>query len=131
MTPTREHWLQMVAHSLRGSRRRRRRLLAELEGHLDDAAAEEMAAGLAPADAEAAALRRLGAPDTVAADWNVDVAARRTATRLRIVVLAVLAGALLTPVALAQRSGPSHPRPVKPPPATIRPERGAAPARAS
>jgi hypothetical protein len=131
VTPERADWLRAVAQSLRGSRRHRRRLLAELEGHLEDAAAEEVTAGLAPAEAEVAALRRLGAAASVAEDWNADVVARRSATRLRVVVVAVLVGALLAPVALAQRSGPSHPHPAKPPSVKVRPERGAAPARAS
>ena len=55
MTPEREAWLRMVGESLRGSRRSRRRLLAEIEGHLEDAAAEEVAAGRTPPDAEAVA----------------------------------------------------------------------------
>jgi HAAS domain-containing protein len=90
MTPERDQWLRAVGSSLRGPRRGRRRLLAELEGHLEDAAAEEQAAGRDPEDAHAVALQRLGAPMVVAADWNADVDARRSAARLRIVVLAVV-----------------------------------------
>jgi hypothetical protein len=100
----------------------------ELEGHLEDAEAEELAAGRAAAEAEAAALERLGSPSAVAADWNAHVRAR-SAARLRVVALAIVVGALAAPVALAQRS--DAPRgPAKPIPAKVRPERGAAPARA-
>jgi hypothetical protein len=129
VTPGREDWLLAVAASLRGPRRRRRRLLAELEGHLEDAAAEEVAAGASAADADAAAVRRLGAPTAVVETWNSDVAARRSVARLRIVVVAVLVGTLAAPVALA-RSGNSSPRPHKPP-AKVKQERGAATTRAS
>jgi len=125
VTPERAAWLHAVAESLRGPRRNRHRLLAELEGHLEDAAAEELAAGRAPAEAEAAAIERLGTPAAVAADWNADVHARRTAARLRVVAIAVLVGVLAAPVALAQRSGTSQRPPQKPRPAKIRPERGA------
>jgi hypothetical protein len=104
-------------------------LLAELEEHLDDAVAAELAAGRAPAEAEAAALHRLGPPAALATEWNADVAARRSAARLRVVAVAVLVGALAAPVALAQRSG--QPQPHKPPHVQVRPERGAAPGRAS
>jgi hypothetical protein len=131
VTTGREDWLHSVGEALHGPRRNRRRLLAELEGHLEDAAAEERGAGHAPAEAEAAALRRLGAPAGVAAAWNADVRARRTSARLRVVAVAVLVGALAAPVALAQRSDHSPPRPVKPPQAKLRPERGGAPGRAS
>ena len=131
MTPDRVDWLRAVGDSLGGPRRRRRRLLAELEGHLEDAVAEELAAGRASGEAESIALRRLGAPASVAADWNADVDARRSIARLRVVVLAVIVGALLAPVALAQRSGTPSPKPAKPPVTKVRPERAAGPARAS
>ena len=131
MTPEHAAWLRAVGGSLRGPRRGRRRLLVELEGHLEDAAAEELAAGRDPAEAGTVALRRLGAPASVAAEWNANVDARRSAARLRVVVLAVVVGALLAPVALAQRAGTSHPQPVKAPVTKVRPERGAVPARAS
>jgi hypothetical protein len=100
----------------------------ELEGHLEDAAAEELAAGRVAAEAEAAALERLGPPATLVADWNADIRARRTTTRLRVVALALVVGALAAPVALAQRS--DTPRPTKPAPAKVKQGRGAAPARA-
>ena len=131
MTSEHAAWLRVVGESLRGPRRGRRRLLAELEGHLEDAAAEELAAGRAPADAETAALQRLGAPAAVAAAWNADVDARRTAARLRVVAVAVLIGVLAAPVALAQRSGSPQRQPEKPRPAKVRPERGAEPGRVS
>lgn len=125
MTPERAAWLRTAGASLRGPRRGRRRLLQELEGHLEDAAAEELAAGRDPVEAEAIALQRLGAPASVAADWNADVDARRSAARVRVVVVAVVAGALLAPVALAQRSGTSHPQPAKAPSPKTGLQRGA------
>lgn len=131
MTGRREDWLHTLAGSLHGPRRRRERLLAELAEHLDEATAEELAAGVPPAEAEATALRRVGTAGAVAAEWNADTAARRSAARLRVVALTVVAAALATPVAIAQASGPSQQKPHEKPPAGVRRERGAAPARAS
>lgn len=126
MTVRRDEWLRTLAGSLRGPRRRRQRLLAELAEHLDQATAEELASGVTPAEAEAAALLRVGAAGTVAAHWNADAAARRSATRLRIAALTVVMAAFAAPVAIAQARGTSQPqRPHKPPP--VRPERAAAP----
>jgi HAAS domain-containing protein len=131
VTGQRDAWLRLLGEALRGPRRHRHRLLAELEEHLDDAVAAELAAGCEPAEAEATALRRLGAPATLATEWNADVAARRSAARLRIVAVAALVGAIAAPVALAQHSGRPQPRPHKPAHAQIRPERGGVPGRAS
>ena len=131
MTPERADWLRDVAEEIRGSRRLRHRLLAELESHLEDAAAEEVAAGASPAGAEESAIRRLGAPATVAASWNADVVARRSAARLRVIAAVVVVAAVAAPVAVAQRSGDSPRRPQKPAPVKVRPAPGAGPARAS
>jgi len=131
VTEHREDWLRALAGSLRGPRRRRERLLAELEHHLDEATEEELAGGAEPAEAEAAALRRVGTAGAVAAEWNADAAARRTAMRLRIAALTVVVAAFAAPVAIAQASGTSQPRPHKQPQAQVRRERAGAPVRAS
>lgn len=131
MTVRRDEWLRTLAGSLHGPRSRRERLLDELAQHLDQATAEELASGVTPAEAEAAALLRVGAPRTVAAYWNADVAARRSAKRLRIAALTVVVAALAAPVAIAQASGTSQPRRPHKPPAAVRQERGAATAPAS
>jgi hypothetical protein len=131
VTAGHEEWLRALGGSLEGSRRGRQRLLAELAEHLEEATAEELAGGLAPGEAETAALRRVGSAGTIAEHWNADVAARRSAARVRVVVLAALVAALAAPVALAQRSGAAQPRPHKQPPAAVRQERGGATTRAN
>jgi hypothetical protein len=132
VTERREDWVQALAGSLRGPRRRRERLVAELEQHLDEATAEELAAGAEPAEAEAAALRRVGTAGAVAAEWNADAAARRSAARLRVATLTVVVAAFAAPVAIAQASGTSQSRPHKPQTQTqVRRERAGAPGRAS
>lgn len=61
-----EDYLDMLLVTLSGSPREVRRTLAEVEAHLHDAVAEEEAAGKSRADAEAAAVARLGAVHEVA-----------------------------------------------------------------
>ncbi len=126
MTVRRDEWLRTLAGSLQGPRRRHRRLLAELAEHLDEATAEELASGVTPAEAEAAALLRVGAAGTVAAHWNADAAARRSATRLRVAALTIVVAALAAPVAIAQASGTSHTQRPHKPPAPVRQERAGA-----
>jgi hypothetical protein len=131
VTVRRDEWLRTLAGSLQGPRRRRQRLLAELAEHLDEATAEELASGVTPAEAEAAALLRVGAAGTVAAHWNADAAARRSATRLRVAALTIVVAALAAPVAIAQASRTSQPHQLHQPPAPVRQERAAAPGPAS
>jgi hypothetical protein len=90
-----EDYLDTLLLTLSASPREVRRTLAEVEAHLHDAVAEEMAAGRSQADAEAAAVARMGAVHEVAgrpAGFSAPTAAlmRRTA----------LAGSLIGGVAL-------------------------------
>jgi hypothetical protein len=123
-------WMRELRDSLRGSRRGKCRLLAELEAHLEDAVAEGVADGLGLAEAEAAAVARLGPAVDAAEHWNADASARRSFNRFRILALGIAVAAVAAPVSLAQRSDrPSHRSP-KPAPKVVRQERGAAPGRA-
>src|SRR5205814_4750823 len=90
-------WLEELAGSLRGPRRARRRLLAELEGHLEDAAADGLD--------EATALSRLGSASEVAVRWNADATRRRWQVRAQILAAAVAVAAVAAPVGFAQRPG--------------------------
>jgi hypothetical protein len=90
-----EEYLDKLLLTLSGSPRQVRRTLAEVEAHLHDAVAEEVAAGKSQADAEAAAVARLGGVHVVTghtAQFSRPAAAllRRTA----------LAGSLIGGVAL-------------------------------
>lgn len=60
-----EDFLDRLLVSLRGSPRRVRHTLAEVEAHLRDAVAEGVAAGLSEADAQAWAVERMGPVHTV------------------------------------------------------------------
>jgi hypothetical protein len=55
-----EEYLDKLLLTLSGPPRQVRRTLAEVEAHLHDAVAEEMAAGKSPAEAEQAAVARMG-----------------------------------------------------------------------
>jgi hypothetical protein len=61
-----EEFLDRLLLTLNGSPRHVRQTLAEVEAHLQDAVAEEIAAGRSPSAAEAAAVRRIGAVHDVA-----------------------------------------------------------------
>jgi hypothetical protein len=89
------NWLEELAGSLRGPRRARRRLLAELEAHVEDAIADGLD--------EESALARLGPPAAVAGRWNADANRRRWQVRAQI-----LAAAVAAPVGFAQRPSPRH-----------------------
>src|SRR5207302_9283406 len=95
-------WLAELAASLRGPRRACRRLVAELEGHLEDA----VAGGLSEADAVA----RLGPAFAVAGRWNAESRRRRWQARAQILAAALAIAAVAAPVGLAQRPGqaPRH-----------------------
>jgi hypothetical protein len=54
---------------LLGRRRTRRRIAEEIRGHLEDAAARYLDEGVAPRDAQARAIARFGAPQTVINSW--------------------------------------------------------------
>jgi uncharacterized membrane protein len=95
MTPD---WLEELAGSLRGPRRARLRLLAELEAHVEDAIAD----GFDEQDV----LARLGSPSAVADRWNADASRRRWQVRAQILAAAFAVAAVAAPVGFAQR--PSH-----------------------
>jgi HAAS len=63
-------YLDRLLLELRGRARDVRRVLAEAEDHLRDAAAEGLAAGLSEPEAEAAAVERFGSPRVVAARFT-------------------------------------------------------------
>jgi hypothetical protein len=65
-----EEYLDVLVVALRGRARRVRRILAEVEDHLQDGYDEGLARGLTPADAADAAVKRFGAPRLVARDFN-------------------------------------------------------------
>lgn len=109
-------WLAELAAELRGPRRSRRRLLVELEGHLEDA--------LADGSTEAEAVERLGSAAGEARSWNADARRRRWQVRARILAAAVAVAAVAAPVGLVQRAtSPKSPRPA---PAASRVHRGPA-----
>ena len=90
-----EEYLDRLLLTLSGSPREVRHMLAEVEAHLDDAVAEEMTTGKARADAEAAAVARMGAIQEVAG--HPVGFSRPTAALLR---RTALAGSLIGGVAL-------------------------------
>lgn len=61
-----EEYLDRLLLTLSGSPREVRHMLAEVEAHLDDAVADEMATGKSRPDAEAAAVARMGASHEIA-----------------------------------------------------------------
>jgi hypothetical protein len=65
-----EEYLDALVVALRGRARRVRRILAEVEEHLQDAYDEGLGRGLAPQAAAEAAVERFGAPRLVAHDFN-------------------------------------------------------------
>jgi len=95
-------WLGELAASLQGPRRARRRLLAELEGHLEDAIAD----GLTEVDA----IARLGPASDLARRWNADARRRGWEVRIQILAAALAVAAIAAPVGLAQRQShtPNH-----------------------
>jgi hypothetical protein len=107
----RDDFLCELAGALRGSARRRRRLIDELAGHIDDARRAELAEPQIPAAAERIVLDRLGDPDEIANRWNADQRARQQTQRRRVaaLVLAVVAAAAL---GVTQYAG-GTPRPPK------------------
>jgi hypothetical protein len=101
---TADEYLARVERELCGSRAARRRLLAELRGHIDDA----FRAG------DADAVERLGAPSALVIAWRAHVTAVRARTRRRAAFLALTvttAGALgLVQHASGHRTPPPPPQ---------------------
>lgn len=79
--PTIAAYLVEFDAQLHAGLRRRRRIVAEVEDHLREAAAAGLERGLSPADAEAAAIACFGDPASVAEGFGADPVARVT-TRL-------------------------------------------------
>jgi hypothetical protein len=99
-------WIAESQAALRGPRRARRRLLLELEAHLEDAVAAEVDAGASFAEAEATAVERMGSAAALAAGWNAEASSRRWAARGRVLLVAAAIAAVAAPVGLAQRGSP-------------------------
>jgi hypothetical protein len=96
--------MQDLRDCLSGPRRARRRLIHELEAHVDDAIAAELADGLTREQAEAAALARLGTATEVGRRWSADASARRWPTKANLLAVGLVIAAVVAPVGLAQRS---------------------------
>lgn len=105
MTHQQREWLQELGASLRGPRRARQRLVDELNAHIEDAVAAELADGLTLEQAEAAALARVGSASQLADRWSADTSDRRRTGRVRVLALGFVIAAVVAPVGLAQRSG--------------------------
>lgn len=105
MTHQQREWLQELGASLRGPRRARQRLVDELNAHIEDVVAAELADGLTLEQAEAAALARVGSASQLADRWSADTSDRRRTGRVRVLALGFVIAAVVAPVGLAQRSG--------------------------
>jgi hypothetical protein len=81
-----------LAARLRGPRRRREQILAELRDGLDHAVSDRIANGLTETDAAQAAIAEFGTPDAVAAAFAGELA---TAYARRTITLFVLTGPLV------------------------------------
>jgi hypothetical protein len=94
---TKDDFLIEVRASLGGPRRRRKRLVEELAGHIDDAMRAELAANPTFVDAERIVLERLGNAGAIADRWRADrrkLRARRQ-RRLAAATFALVAAAAL------------------------------------
>jgi hypothetical protein len=85
-------YLSHLAAQLRGPRRRREAILAELRDGLDQATKDGIAAGLPPDQAAAAAITRFGTPEAVADAFGGELA---TAYARRTIALFVATGPLV------------------------------------
>lgn len=108
-----EQWLAEMRDHLQRFPRRRRPILDELADHLLVSVEELRAAGLDASEAEREALRRLGDPRPLAAEFAGDIARNRsiTVTRLVSAVLLSTFGLVWIPVILALLRGPFTPGP--------------------
>src|SRR5579863_9633190 len=117
-TQTSDRYLHDLERQLEGSRRARKRLLAEIRDHLEDAVVTQRATGVPPERAEQQALEQLGAPQTVAETWNARCSHLRKKQRLR-GTLIIVTVATATILAAAQHANGK--RDPTPPPATTTP----------
>jgi hypothetical protein len=119
---TTEAFLAELAVSLRGPRRRRKRLVDEMAAHIDDAIRAELATNAPRVEAERIVLHRLGCADRIARHWNSDRRITRGRRRRRLAAIAlavVLAGAL----GVTQYAAGKPQLPRRDPPARTTPER--------
>jgi hypothetical protein len=110
MAAEKDFVLSELERMLRGPRRARRRLLSEIDEHLTDGIAAELAAGSEGVIAEMRVVGRFGSPAAVAAAWNAHQDARRGATRRRVVLLAVVAAGAGALGVTQYASGKTSPR---------------------
>ena len=107
----RDDYLRDLSSRLIGSRRSRRRLLAELCDHIEESIAAKVEVGIARADAERQALAQLGDVSTVVCHWHertVRARRRRDARVALAVALAAVASILgVTSAANGRRDPPS------------------------
>jgi hypothetical protein len=95
--PAADLYLRELSTRLPGPRRARKRLLAEIRDHLDDAIAAGISADMAPADAERAAVENLGPAIALTHAWEAHCSPLRAKRRGR---TAMLVGALAIASAL-------------------------------
>jgi uncharacterized membrane protein YeaQ/YmgE (transglycosylase-associated protein family) len=107
-----QEYLHALNRELRVGRRYRRRVLQELAGHIEDAAARERGLGLSADQAQRRAVERLGSIDTVAERISTTRRASRTGARERCVrfmaylgACVVLACASLLPLVAGDSDG--------------------------
>jgi hypothetical protein len=105
MTRQQREWMGELHGSLRGPRRAKQRLVNELNAHIEDAVAAELANGHTLEQAEAAAFARVGSASELAYRWSADTSARQRAGRVKVLALGLVIAAVVAPVGLAQRSG--------------------------
>jgi hypothetical protein len=90
-----EAYLDQLLSYLRGSAHDVRRVLSEIEAHLRDATAEEVASGATVEEAERRAIERLGHPRTVARRFSAGlVPVPPAAVTAELARVAVLVGAV-------------------------------------
>lgn len=108
-------FLDEVAASLRGPRRRRQRLIDELQTHIEDGVRAALEADVSVHYAERHILDQLGTADQIANRWNADQRALQGKLRRRVAALAfaaVVAAALgVTQYAAGTPRSPRHPLP--------------------
>jgi hypothetical protein len=112
---TTTEFLDEVAGSLRGPRRRRQRLIEELQAHIEDGVRAALEPDVSVQHAERHVLDQLGTADQIAHRWNADQRALQGKLRRRLAAVAfaaVVAAALgVTQYAAGKPQSPRHPVP--------------------
>jgi hypothetical protein len=119
---TTENFLAELAVSLRGPRRRRRRLVDEMAAHIEDAIRAELATNASRVEAERIVLDRFGCADIIARRWNGDRRVARGRRRRRLAAIA-LAGVAAGALGVTQYAAGKPELPRRDPPARMTPER--------